>query len=63
MSEKKSKEREEINEALRELKEIQKGKVSKEVLDAVIDKMNEDEIEHDKAAQSKNQTPEIQPNI
>lgn len=63
----KSTEREELQKAIEQLKDIQKGNTSSEVIDAIIDKIQEDEdIEdqgNDKAARPSNSNDERQTNL
>ena len=66
MSNDKTSEREELEKAIEQLKDIQKGNTSTEVIDAIIDKIQENDIEdqgNDKAARPSNSSDETQPNV
>ncbi len=63
MSENKSKEREELEKAIGQLKDIQKGNTSSEVVNAIIKRITEDTSEDEKVARPSSTTDEIQPNM
>ncbi len=50
----KSKEREELEKAIKELKRIQKGTTAAEVVDAIIDKIKEQPADDEKVAKPQN---------
>lgn len=63
MTQENSKEKEELVNALKELKKIQKGNTSKEVVDAVIEKVKESVIQEDQVARSVDDQNEIHNNL
>ncbi len=63
MSEDLTKEIEELREAQKRIKNIQKGNSSPEVVDAIIRNITEEEIEYDQVAKPARPSKEIQPDL